>query len=200
MPRTTAPPPALPLTPGSRGSRLRTLLAALGAGLALSLSAVPAHAHDELRSSTPADGDSLAQPPTQVVLTFEEPPVELGTQVVVTGPNGAVSSGSPRVEGDTVVQPLQPDAPAGRYTVEWRVTSDDGHPVSGSFGFTAQAAAGGSSPSAAATAPATPAATPVGEPRREPLIPSWGWILVGVIIIVAAVRLNRRARADQQED
>jgi methionine-rich copper-binding protein CopC len=180
-------------------SRLRTTAAALGAGLVLALAAAPAYAHDELRSSNPADGSTLATPPAQVVLTFEEPPVELGAQVVVTGPDGPVSSGTPRLAGDDVVADVQPQAPAGRYTVEWRVTSDDGHPVSGTFAFTAQAAASGATPSAAAS---SPAAAPAQEPRREPLIPSWGWIAAGIIVIIAAVRLSRRANAlnKQQED
>jgi len=190
MTRSSAPPSLLP-----------TALAALAAGLVLAVGAAPAYAHDALRSSDPADGATLAQPPAQVVLTFGEAPVELGTQVVVTGPDGPVSSGAPRLDGLDVVQDVQPSAPAGRYTVEWRVTSDDGHPVSGTLAFTAQAAAAGGSPSASVP---TPAATPVPAeaPRREPLIPSWGWIAAGVIAIVAAIRLNRRASAlnQQQED
>ncbi len=189
MTRSTAGPP---------GHAVRAL-AALGAGLALALVAGPAYAHDELRSSTPADGATVATAPSQVVLTFEEPPVALGAQVVVTGPDGAVSTGSPRLDGDDVVADVQPGAPAGRYRVEWRVTSDDGHPVSGSFAFTAQAAASGAAPSAVA---ASPTAAPAEAPRRAPLIPSWGWIAAGIIAIVAAIRLNRRASAlnKQQED
>lgn len=179
-------------------SRVRATAAAIGAGLVLALVAVPAYAHDELKSSSPADGSTLAQPPAQVVLTFEEPPVELGAQVVVTGPDGPVSSGTPRLDGDDVIADVQPQAPAGRYTVAWRMTSDDGHPVSGTFAFTAQAAAAGGTPTAAAT----PAPAPAEAPRRQPLIPSWGWIAAGVIAIVAAIRLNRRASAlnKQRED
>jgi methionine-rich copper-binding protein CopC len=194
MTRSSAPPSLLP-------SRLPAALAALAAGLVLALGAAPAYAHDALSSSNPADGATLARPPAQVVLTFEEAPVELGAQVVVTGPDGAVSSGAPRLDGVDVVQDVQPSAPAGRYTIEWRVTSDDGHPVSGTLAFTAQAAAAGGSPSAAAPTPAATAA-PAEAPRREPLIPSWGWIAAGVIAIVAAIRLNRRASAlnKQQED
>lgn len=185
---TTSPPP--------RTTRLRTATAALGAGLVLALVASPAYAHDELKSSLPGDGTTLATPPSQVVLTFEEAPVELGAQVVVTGPDGSVSSGAPRVVGDDVIADVQSPAPAGRYTIEWRVTSDDGHPVSGTLAFTAQAGAGGAAPSAAA---ATPAAVPGEAPRREPLIPSWGWIAAGVLTIVAAIRLNRRSSAANQQ-
>lgn len=210
MPRPTRRSTAAP--PGPRRSARRAL-GALGAGLLLTLAvgtSVPAYAHDELSSSNPADGATLAQPPAQVVLTFEEPPVDLGLQVVVTSPDGPASAGSPRIEGSTVVQDVQPSAPAGRYSVEWRVTSDDGHPVSGRFGFTAQAAANGSStvatPSAgsSATSGATPAASPAraGTQRQEPLIPSWAWIIGGVLVIALAIRVNLRAKAEnkQRED
>ena len=201
MPHPTLPEPtASPPAPRRRTTRLRTTAAALGAGLVLALVSAPAYAHDELRSSSPSDGTTLARPPAQIVLTFEEPPVELGAQVVVTGPDGPVSSGTPRLDGDDVIADVQPSAPAGRYTVAWRVTSDDGHPVSGTFAFTATAAAGGATASAATTPAAAPA--PAQVPRREPLIPSWAWIIAGVIAIVAAIRLNRRASAlnKQRED
>lgn len=172
---------------------VRTTLAALGAGLALALAAAPAYAHTGLTSSNPGDGATVAAPPAQVVLTFTEAPAALGAQVVVTGPAGPVSAGAPRLDNLDVVQDVQPSAPAGRYTVEWRLTSDDGHPITGTLGFTASAAAasGGSA-----------APSPADAPRREPLIPSWGWIAAGVIAIVAAIRLNRRASAlnKQQED
>ena len=211
MPRSSPPPAA------ARGRHpARRVLATLGAGLLLSLAvgtSVPAYAHDELQSSNPADGATLATPPAQVVLTFEEAPVDLGLQVVVTSPDGSASSGSPRIEGTTVVQDVQPSAPAGRYSVEWRVTSDDGHPVSGRFDFTAQAAAGGSGATTPAATPqasapagagATPAATPAPAqaPRQEPLVPSWAWIIGGVLVIALAIRINRRASAEnkQRED
>jgi hypothetical protein len=38
--------------------------------------------------------------------------------------------------------PLAANAPAGNYTVAWRVTSADGHPVTGTLHFIAQAVAG----------------------------------------------------------
>ena len=166
------------------------LLALVAGAAALVLGAGPAAAHNTLRSTNPADGSSLDTAPASVVLTFDEPAIALGTQVVVTGPSGAVSSGAPRLVDASVTQDLQPGAPAGRYTVEWRVTSDDGHPVTGTFAFTTRAAAAGTPP-AATPAPSAPPAAPA---RREPLIPSWGWIAAGVIVILGAVRVARRSR------
>ena len=36
-----------------------------------------------------------------------------------------------------VTQDVKPDAPSGKYTVVWRVVSSDGHPIEGTFTFTA---------------------------------------------------------------
>src|SRR5699024_10824890 len=66
-----------------------------------------------------------------------------------------------------VSHPLADDLPAGEYSVDWRVVSADGHPISGEFTFTVteQAAVGDSpestdSPDASDTASATETATP----------------------------------------
>ena len=170
--------------------RLRVLLAAFGAVLVLVMGAAPASAHNSLRSTDPVDGASFDRVPERVVLTFDEPAVALGTQVVVTGPDGDVAAGVPALVDATVTQTLQPGAPAGRYTVSWRVTSGDGHPISGTFTFSAAAAAPGDRPSA------TPGTAPAA-PIREPLIPSWGWIAAGILIIAGAVRMARRNRPEQ---
>ncbi|HZI98915.1 MAG TPA: copper resistance CopC family protein, partial [Actinomycetales bacterium] len=78
-------------------------LLVLGVGL---LGAVPASAHNVLRSSTPADGAVVATPPADVQLTFDQSVVTLGTEVAVTGPAGALTLDAPEVDGDTVTQPL----------------------------------------------------------------------------------------------
>lgn len=149
-----------------RGTALRRSLAVLAGALLVLLAplatALPAQAHDRLESSSPADGSVVDVAPTSVVLTLSAPALALGTQVVVTGPGGAVvSTGDPQLVDDTVTQQLAGDLPAGQYRVEWRVTSSDGHPVSGSLAYTASAGAqGGASESPSATGPATPSATP----------------------------------------
>ena len=169
--------------------RLPRVALAVAAGVAaLVLGAAPASAHNALRSTSPADGQTLDAAPGQVVLTFDEPAIAMGTQVLVEGPGGNVSAGAARLVDTTVTQDLQPGAPAGRYTVQWRVTSADGHPVTGTFAFSTRTTAAGTPPVAA-----SPSAGPVEPPRREPLIPSWGWIVAGVIIIVYATRIARRS-------
>lgn len=102
--------------------------------------APPASAHDALVSTSPADGSRVRTMPAEVVLTFEEPPAAVGSSVLVTGPRGGVQHGTPQAVGVTLHQSLGAGAPAGRYWVAWRITSGDGHVVSGTFVFTAAGA------------------------------------------------------------
>ncbi len=101
------------------------------------ITAAPGLAHDSLTDSSPADGDS-GPPPTELVLTFSGEIASVGAAVEATGPDGVVSEGAPEVEGFTVTQPLAADLPAGDYQVAWRVTSSDGHPISGEYTFTVE--------------------------------------------------------------
>lgn len=125
--------------------------------LGLVSGATAASAHNSLASTDPADGATVAVAPAVVTLTFDEPAQALGSQIRVTGPDGAVvSTGDVVLSGSTVAEHLVDARPAGTYTVAWRITSTDGHPVSGSFTFTATGAAGASIATAPATAdPAT---------------------------------------------
>jgi methionine-rich copper-binding protein CopC len=205
----------------------RATSACVGAVLAVVLSALvllpllaasPAQAHDALVSTSPADGSRVATPPDEVVLTFNQPALAVGTQLVVSGPDGPVQQGKPRLVDATVRQTIATGSPAGRYTVTWRVTSADGHPVSGTFSFTATAAGSGvPSPSAAATSTAsisasTPStdgtATSAGAATQTESTSStstgvsggsgtsWAWWLVVAVLVLAgsgaaAVRLRR---------
>ncbi len=156
-----------------------------------------ASAHDVLQKTTPAEGTTLEGMPSTVSLQFSEPPLAIGTQVIVKGPTGDVATGKPTIEGSTLVQAVSPTAPAGSYTVTYRVTSDDGHPVTGTFSFQASAGADGSpaaptpatsTPSttaATSTAPAAPASTssPVAN-ESSSLVPVL-LSVIGVLVVIA---------------
>lgn len=124
--------------------------------------------------------------PSEIVLTFDQPAVAMGTRVVVTGPSGPVQTGTARLVDDTVTRAVAGGAPAGAYTVAWRVTSADGHPVSGTFTFTSTSAGAQSPPVAAAPAPAEPAAGEGGAAgrrgrrRRRPVL---GAAAVAVVLV-----------------
>ncbi len=117
--------------------------------LVLGSGANAARAHDALTGATPAQDATVDTSPSQVSLQFSQAPQALGTQVLVSGPDGEpASEGAVEVEGTRVIQPLVSDLPAGSYTVHWRVSSADGHPLSGSFTFAVAhgAAAGANAP------------------------------------------------------
>ena len=177
---------------------LATVLSAVA--VTLIATAVPASAHDVLRSTDPADGTVVDRLPDRVVLTFDEPALAIGTEVVVTGPAGPVSDGPPQLVDAEVRQPVRA-GPAGRYTVLWRVTSADGHPVSGTFAFTTQQGSAASptatpgtttapstSPSSASTTtptsvpPTSPSATPQTAGLPGPAVVA---VLAGVIALLA---------------
>lgn len=132
------------------------LLLATTIALALALlGAAPASAHAQLLETDPAEGAEVAEAPAQIVLTFNENIEQIGSDVVITDAQGTeVQDGDPQIDGHDVTQALVDDRPAGQYTVQWRVVSADGHPISGEFSFDAAAAAGGEVPDDPADDPA----------------------------------------------
>jgi methionine-rich copper-binding protein CopC len=113
--------------------------------------ATGADAHAALKSISPKDGATVAEAPTKVVLTFNEPIGTSFATVSVAGPDGSVSRGRAVVDGVTVTQALAGDLPNGRYTVSFHVVSEDGHPVSDRTTFSLAASAAPTT-----TAPSTP--------------------------------------------
>jgi methionine-rich copper-binding protein CopC len=109
-------------------SRIRTLtLAATFAALALSTLAVlspiapSASAHDELVSTTPAQGEHLADPPSDVSMVFSDKLIEVGAVILVVDEKGKNwVDGDVRLDGATATAPLDPTLPDGNYLVRWR--------------------------------------------------------------------------------
>jgi methionine-rich copper-binding protein CopC len=122
--------------------------------------AAPGSAHDRLVATDPAAGSKVSSVPTAVSLTFNEPVLGVGSRVEVIGPDGDVVAGRPKVVDTVVKVAVRDAAPAGKYTVKWRVTSADGHPISGTFTFRAAEPAG--------TPPGTPSPAPGGEAVATP--------------------------------
>jgi methionine-rich copper-binding protein CopC len=180
----------------SRSQWARWLAVLLGSAAVLVVFAAPASAHNALVSTTPGDGAAVARTPATVVLTFNEPAIALGTEVVVTGPAGPVQRGPARLVDNTVSQDLQGGAAAGTYQVAWRVTSADGHPVSGTFTFTARAAGRGqpSTATTAATGNGPAAASNTGGSR------GWIWAGVGLVAALTATAIIRRLVRRRPDD
>jgi len=125
----------------------RGAVAALVLVLVAAALPTPAAAHLWLRSSEPADGAHLDAVPREIRMRFSEP-VELAfTRLELLGPGGsrvplgefAVPTGEPSVLVVAIDGLIEP----GAYTIVWRTTSADGHPVNGRIGFSVDAEAEG---------------------------------------------------------
>ena len=100
------------------------------------LGAPVASAHAARVATDPADNAVVAAGPERVSATFNERLQTTFAAMTVVGPDGNVwSTGAPTVQGAVVAVGLRPLGPAGTYTVNYRVTSADGHVVSGSWSF-----------------------------------------------------------------
>ncbi|KUP96377.1 copper resistance CopC family protein [Thermobifida cellulosilytica] len=122
----------------SPGRRVAALLAGLLLALPLSVGLAPsAQAHNTLISSSPEDGATLDAPPEEVVLTFNADVLEGGNGIVVTGPDGAdYADGEVVVDGSEASVALAPLTVPGEYTIDYRIVSADGHPLSDTLSFT----------------------------------------------------------------
>lgn len=114
---------------------LLAILAAVALGFTLLWSA-PASAHDRLVSSNPEHGAELDEQPEWLEMEFSGEVQDVGAEVKVMTGGTDVSAGEITVEGRTVTSALPDDLAPGDYTVNWRVVSEDGHPISGTFDFT----------------------------------------------------------------
>ena len=162
-----------------------SLLAVLiaGTGLMSSLGAT-ASAHTVIISTDPVDGATISAGPTRVTATFNEDLQTTFAAMTVVGPDGNLwSSGDPEIHGATAGVGLRPLGPSGRYTVNYRVTSADGHVVSGSWSFTLTVAAAGTP---------GPAVTPV---PTGSAIPLWPFAVGAAVLVAAAAAWTVRRRS-----
>jgi methionine-rich copper-binding protein CopC len=140
--------------------------------VAVASSVLPAAAHARLVSSAPAAGETVAQPPAELLLIFDENLGAGSTLVVYAGMFQPLDGTGVSIEGPhmraTLAEPLQ----TGTYTVEWTAVTDDGHRVGGSYQFSVQA------------------------DSTEPAAAAWPW-LVGVggvaLLVVLGYWIRRRS-------
>lgn len=167
--------------------------------------AVPmASAHTTLTASDPAEGASVAAPPSQITLTFNEPVKPEATTVTVAGADGtAWTVGQITAKDATVLVPVTPAGPAGPYTLTFKIDSVDDHPVTGTVKFTMAVPAATTTtvpPTTTTTAPSSsaPAVDPAAsssQPTGDGGVPFWVWIIVAVVVLAAAAFVvGRRKR------
>jgi copper transport protein len=128
--------------PRGAAKRRAALLGGLVAAWLL-LACAPVLAHATLVGASPPRGGSVSEPPERVELRFTEPVGAEFDPVVVRDAGGArVDTRDGRVDPNDarVVLAALEELPKGSYTVEWRVTSIDGHVIDGRYGFAVAAA------------------------------------------------------------
>ena len=193
----------------------RRLVALMGLSAAwLLLSCVPALAHARLVQEEPADGATLAESPDRVELAFSEPvDAEFSPLEVRNSEGERVDKDNARVDPDdarAVVVDLE-ELSEGSYTVEWRVTSIDGHVVEGRYGFAVTDGGEDQAPSDAREAEGQRAKEHAGHSEREPAVQdgaqngsapilAYSALSLGILAAVAGaavvlIRLTRRPGA-----
>lgn len=158
---------------------MNRLLATLVLTVSLTVAAVAgagvASAHATRIATEPAENTELTQAPQKVSATFNEKLQPQFAAMTVVGPDGNLwSTGDPQVNGAVVSVGVRPLGPAGTYTVNYRVTSADGHPVSGSWSFRL---------SVAATGTPGPSAAILADSGGDGGIPVWPFLVAGALII-----------------
>ncbi|WGW12061.1 copper resistance protein CopC [Saxibacter everestensis] len=197
-----------------RPANVRYAAVVLVALLALSFSLIggAASAHNVLESTNPEDRSTVTTVPDRIKLSFDQAAVSMGTTIDVEGPAGRLPVSKPElVDGEVSVR-LGGELPAGDYSVTWRVTSADGHPISGSFGFVAEQAAsylpldGAAEPSSSAgtsqsadaeSADAQNEGTPSADADNETGSASLAITvaaIVAVVIAIGIIAISRRKR------
>lgn len=156
--------------------------------------AAPAQAHDVIESSDPANGSSVPAVPGQIGLTFDHTPMGIGSVVHVQDETGMdQADGAVTIVDNHVTQAVKAGAPAGKYTVIWRVASSDGHPIEGTFTFTAGAGN-------ATAAPSEPvAAAGEGGLQAGVIIAGGAGAVLLIALAVVAVLVRRRLRNPESD-
>lgn len=151
------------------------LLIAIGLAVPAIATAPVASAHAVRTATDPLENAELAGTPPKVSATFNETLQPQFAAMTIVGPDGNLwSTGDPKVDGAVISVGVRPLGPTGTYTVNYRVTSADGHAVSGSWSFRLTTAGTGT-PGPPATATGTP----------DDGIPVWPFFVVAVVIVAA---------------
>lgn len=157
-----------------------------------------AQAHDVLEGTTPANGSTVATMPHSIQMTFNNTPIAIGSEILIkdsTGKNWA--TGPVSIVDNLVTQDLNPGAPAGAFSVDWRIVSSDSHPIEGKFSFTVAGAGGSSAANSTAQAQSTTATNT----KDDGGVP-WGIVggAAGLLIVIAALLVFARRRLVRSDE
>lgn len=201
---------------GRLGKVLRQLAAIAAIAFAGAMVAPGAFAHDQLIGSDPVNGSTVKTAPNAIVLMYSAELKNIGTSVVLQDAQGKKYDAVAAASGANLTVGVRDALGAGKYTLEWRVVSSDGHPIEGTTAngqaitfsvsggaasssaassaasetATAGTSASSSAPasSASASAPASSAASnPVQEAAQNSGVSPWLIGIVAGLAVIAAV-------------
>mgnify|MGYP002634967978 CR=1 FL=1 len=174
---------------------MRKLTMAALAGLCLILSSPTSFAHGQIVTTYPLM-DSVSSPtPSQVWIEFDgelqliEGEV-VNTLKVIDSTGLVVSSEEAVIEGAKISTQVSDQSVGGVFTVQYRIVSEDGHPVEGSYTFEA-------SPGFEATEMVEPVSTTTATKNQTDL--SIGAIVMAVFLVVFAIRYFVKMRNEKNE-
>jgi methionine-rich copper-binding protein CopC len=117
-------------------TRTRSWIASILALVLIVSMPVAASAHSSVVGSTPEAGATLDAAPSSVSVDFDSPLMDIGAAIVVRSAAGvAITTAAPVVDDMSLSVAVDPAAPAGEYTVGFRVVSKDGHTIESSFTY-----------------------------------------------------------------
>ena len=98
-----------------------------------------ASAHTSLITQQPVGNSVIQELPPEISLTFDEPLIVIGkaNSIMVLDPKGnEISIGETKVLNNVVSRSITASEVDGKYSVTYRVVSEDGHVVSSTYQFT----------------------------------------------------------------
>lgn len=116
---------------------MKTMLFSILAALLLFVPNAAAHTY--ISETIPQDGSTVTENVQQVVLTFEGKIEEGSTFKVIAADGTAYTPQSITLVDGVLTGTFEPALANETYTVKWDTISQDGHPLSGEFGFTVNA-------------------------------------------------------------
>ncbi len=177
----------------------RSFVAIMALMLLLFGSAGGALAHDAVTGTSPADGSTVGSLPNEVQISLTNTPAVIGSEVQVLDASGTNwATGSVDVLDKVATQHVRTGAPAGSYTVKWRLVSSDAHPIEGEFSFTSTAASTATAGQAVVVGPEISVSPqPQGTTEIAQNSNTAPWAIIGMVvvllgIVVALVVLARR--------
>jgi methionine-rich copper-binding protein CopC len=168
------------------------------ASIALSclvLSSPISFAHGEIVTSYPLKDSTSSPTPTQVWIEFDGELQLIDGEVIntlkVTDSTGlVVSAEDADIEGPKISTQISDQSVGGVFTVEYRIVSEDGHPVEGSYTFDA-------SPGFEATEMIEPTTVATASDNQSEF--SIGALVMAVFLVIFAVRYFINMRNEKND-